>query len=503
MGNVSLLLLLLLPSLAQNTPPATGVQAPAAPIAPPAATASPLAISADLRADYLAGEPIIVNFVLANRGDAALQVPDLSARPWRVRFKLTLPTGSDQTRFTTPPATEPSTAWTIPPRGQKRVALELPSGAALSPGKYTLAVEIDLGDRVETIPARAVTLAPPRPVSGQLAADALLLERSGFQALWLHQASAGFDLYLADTDAKDPTRAARNRFLLHLDQAVDARLTAGKPGSADERYVFWPEGESALRYVRLQSGAVEGESRVLTLPWPKVNLLGQGATDAKGGLHVPVWIPGPKGGAGELRLASVDERGGLQLRKLVALPARPEGLEITVDPSGGVHVLVPRGDRLDLYTLRPDYGADLPVPGERVWTAATGATLLSARFSGLPQSETQAGGLGALVVWSQGGAVQSQWYSLASRPLQRLQGTPLAAGTSVLATLPAGTSPPGLLLKGADGSLRYQEGIASEALPSLPATWRLVRDGQGRPVLLFLKDGSGFKATALKPTPPT
>ena len=439
----SLLLLVLLPALAQPAP-TPAVAAPAqtsGATAPATGTAGALAINADLRAEYLAGEAVIVNFTLSNGGDAPLTTPDLSARPWRVRFKLTLPSGQSQTRLTTPPQTEPATTWTIAPRGQKRVALEIPSGAALSPGAYALAVEVDLGDRVETLPSRPVIIAPAKPVSGHVVADALVLERSGFQALWLHQATVGFDLYLAEADPKEPTRATRNRYLLHLDSAADARLTAGKPGDANGRYVYWPEGKNALRYVRLQAGVPEYAPRLLTLPWPVAEQLGQGATDGKGGLHIPIWIPGPKGGAGELRLASVDERGGLQLRKLLALPSRPEGLEVTVDASGGVHMLVPRGDRLDIYTLRPDYGADLPVPGERVWNAPAGATMLFARFSSLPQTDTQAGGLATLVVWLQGGAVQAQWYSLAGKPLQRLQGTALAPTSTFSGNSPNHTWP--------------------------------------------------------------
>lgn len=501
----SLLLLLLLPALAQPAPTAASTAAQAASPAGAGAgagqtQAGALAISADLRGEYLAGEPVILNFTLANGSDAPVVTPDLSARPWRVRFKLTLPSGQSQTRLSTPPQTEPANTWTIAPRGQKRVALEIPSGAALSPGSYTLAVEVDLGDRVETLAARPMVIAPARPVGGHIVADALVLERSGLQALWLHQAATGFDLYLTEADSREPTRPTRNRFLLHLDARVDARLTAGRPGDANGRYVFWPEGKNALRYVRLQAGVPEYEPRLLTLPWPVADLLGQGATDSKGGLQLPVWIPGPKGGAGELRLASVDDRGGLQLRKVLAMPARPEGLEITVDASGGVHVLVPRGEKLDLYTLRPDYGADLPVPGTRLWNAATGATMLFARFSSLPQTETQAGGLATLVVWMQGGAVQAQWYSLAGKPLQRLQGTPLASTSTLLAALPSTSGPPGLLVRDPDGGARYLEGGASTPL-SIPAEpWRLVRDTAGRPVMLDLGANGGLRGAAIKVT---
>lgn len=511
----SLPLLALLGAGVAAAEPATGAPTPSAPAtaapasadpatAPPSATApaAGLSVSADLRDEYLAGQDLLVLINLVNGGSSPVTVPDLTARPWRVKFRFTLPSGQVQNRFNTPPAQEPTASWTIPARGQKRVLLAVPSGEGLKEGSYTLAIEVDLGDRKETLPARPIRLVQAKPVSGHLAPDALLAERDGLAALWLHQATKGFDLYLATLDARAPERGARNDFLAHLEQRVDPRLTAARPGAGD-RYVVWAASDRSLGYLRIEGGRVEGAVRTLDLPWPKAELIGQGGTDARGRLHVPLWIPAPQGSGGELRLASVDERGRPQFRKMTSLPARPAQVRTVVDVAGGVNVMVMRPGLVDLYTLRPDYPDEVPVPGERLWAAEEGQELAEVRFGGIPAVEGQAGGLGALVLWRQAGVLEGQWVSLQGKALQRVPATPLAADARVLAVTPRGKEAPGLVVQPASGAARYVEGASSQGLGALPSGgWDLVRDGQARPLLLALKAKSGVEARVLTPSAP-
>ncbi len=481
---------------------APAASAPAAATSATSAPASPLSVTADLRQEYLQGQDLLVLVTLTNNGTTPLTVPDLTARPWRVKFRFTLPSGQAQNRFTTPPAQEPAASWTISARGQKRVLLEVPSGSGLKEGSYTLAIEVDLGDRKETLPARPVRISAAKPVTGFLAPDTLLNERDGVVSLWLHQASEGFDLYLAVADARAPERGARNDYLLHLDRKVQPQLTAARPGDGD-RFVLWATSERTLSYVRLQSGRVEGAPRTLDLPWPKVEIIGQGATDAKGNLHVPLWIPAPQGAGGELRLASVDARGKPQFRKMTSLSVRPAQIRTVVDVGGGVNVMVQRENLLDLYTLRPDYPDEVPIPGERLWAAEAGQQLLTARYGSVPQGEEQAGGLGVLVAWSQPGKIESQWVSLQGKALQRVPATPVAEGAQLLRLVPRGKEAPGLLLKGADSKLSYVEGSAS-ATVALPAgDWELMRDAIGRPQLVSLGAKIGVQAKPLELKTPT
>lgn len=478
--------------------PASAAEPTTSPVAATApAAASGLQVSADLRDEYLQGQPVLVMVTLTNNGDAPLTVPDLTARPWRVKFRFTLPSGQAQNRFSTPPAQEPTATWTIPARGQKRVLLEVPSGAGLKSGAYTLAIDVDLGEQKESLTARPIRIAAASPQAAQLAPDVLLNERDGMVALWVHKASAGYDLYMAVTDARAPERGERDQFLLHLDQAVEPTLTAIRSGDAD-RYVVWANSERSIGYARLRSGRVEGAARSVDLPWPKAELIGQGATQA-GNLHQPVWVPAPKGTSGELRLVSVDERGRPQLRKMTTLTARPAGVSTVVDVAGGVHVLVQREDRVDLYTLRPDYPEEVPIPGERLWVAEAGQRLETARYGSAPQSEGQAGGLAVLVAWTQASKLESQWVSLQGKSLQRLPGAALAEGARVLRVLPNGLATPGLVTRGAAGSASFTEGTTVLPLSLPSGAWEIRRDLSGRPVLLSLEPGAGVRARVLEP----
>lgn len=494
-----LILLISLLAAAGETPPATTTAAAAATAAP--ATAAGVEVSADLRDEYLFNQDIVISLTVKNNGTAPVTVADLSARPWRVRFLLTLPNGQSQARFTTPPATEPTTTWTLPPRSQRRVSLEIPSGGALNEGRWPLQIEVDLGDQKVSLPPAVIRVAPAQPVAAQLAPDPLLAGRLGLQTLWLHKAASGYDLYLTLADAKSPTRVVSNNYLDHLAAKSQPQLSAARPSDAGDRYVLWPEGEHAIRYARVQANGLRGETRLLSLPWPKVEIAGQGATDGSAGLHVPIWVPAPKGAAGELRLASADERGKPQLRKIVGLPARPPELITAVDASGAVQLLVRRGDLLDLYSLPNGYGADLPVPGKRIWAGKEGQHLLDARFGSLAASEGQAGGLAVLIAYSEAGRLQSQWLSLKGAALLTPSGTDWPTGSTLLSLLPASAGAPGLLVKTADGVTRYQEAEAQIPV-ALPERWGLVRDALGRPTLLSTVDGQGVRAALLEPRAP-
>lgn len=492
------LLLLALIAAAGETPPAT-TSAPAATSAT-APAASPLVVSADLRDEYLAGQELEVALTLQNTGTQPLTVPDLSARPWRVRFQLKMPDGKTQSRYNTPPVTEPTTSWVIAPRGQKQVLLAIPNGKVLKPGAYTVTIEVGLEPTPVTLASRAIRIAPPNPVAAHLAPDAMTADRAGLQSLWVHKGNAGFDLYLRQADPADPSKG-RDAYLLHVPSAIAPQLSSSRANDISDRYVIWPEGQDAIQYVRLQGDDLRAEPRLLRFPWPRVTLPGQPATDDRGGLHLPVWVPRPQGSGGELWLASLDERGRPVFRKAVALDAAPTRIVTAVDTGGGVHLLVHRGQVLDLYSLRPGYGEDLPLPGKRLWNPAEGQTLLDCTFGSLKQSDVAAGGLAALALWTEGGLVRGQWYSLTASTLRPTLDAAVPAGATVLRATARDTDAPGLLLRSADGALRYVEGQSAAAVSALTDPWALTRDGKGRPVILQLQGGRGVVATALTLSP--
>ena len=109
------------------------------PVAPPSRSAAPagieaasavgISVSADLRASYLTGFPVLVSLTVTNTGATAQTFPNLAARPHLVHFTTTGPKGKSE-RHTSPPEVEPTAVWTLPPGSSQRAILEIQIGRA-------------------------------------------------------------------------------------------------------------------------------------------------------------------------------------------------------------------------------------------------------------------------------------------------------------------------------------------------------------------------------------
>ena len=493
---LSLLSLSLAPALAEtpaaSAPPASEVAAPS------------LDVSADLRDEYLAGERILVTIGVRNLGASPTDFPDLASRPWLVRFLFNQDKGQSQARYTTPPSSDPGGTWSLAPRGQRRTTLLIPSGAAMRPGTYALTIEVQ-GDSgaPRQIGPNQIRIAPPRPVTGDLAPDRAATGRTLPSAVWAHKAAGGYDLYLHQAESADLRRVVGNAWLTRTKDAPDPRLTAARASDLSDRYVVWAEGDRGISYVRLQGDEIRGEVRRLEVPWPAMSVLGRGATDAEGGLHVPVWVPAPKGEGGELRVASIDERGRPTFRRAARMTTRPTRAEAIVDAAGGVQFLVQTAAGLEIYTLKTHDSEELPLAGRRLWAAQGDARLLGFEVGTLPGDESRQGGIALLIASASGGALKLGWRDLRGRELLSLPSAKWEPGDALLGLSPRGSDPAGLLVRAADGAVSYREGDATAALSSLAPHYGLLRDAEGRPVLRELIPDVGVRVTLLEPVAPT
>lgn len=489
-----LTLLLLAPApvaFAQETPP----------VVSPAAAVS---VSADLRGEYIQGEPILIRFTVNNAGADAARFSDLSRRPWLVRFDLTYPNGKQQSWFTTPPEVDPGDVWSIPPRGQKRVLLEIPSSQRLAAGNYTLTVRL-LNEGAEIVlPAHKLKIAPAAPVAGNIYDEPLGLDRSGHQVVWVHKASQGFDLYLHHADPNTPTRALGDYHLLHLDSLVRPVLTAARPEERSDRFIYWQPDERTVQYVQLQSNALRSTTpQSFRTPYPKVEIIGRGSTDTQGGLHVPLWIPAPSGSGGELRVASVRDRGGPVFRSVVRLPAKPSWVQTAVDGNGDLRLILARDGLLDLYTLRAE--GDLPASGVALYRPAKPAegeappptlTPTLARFGYRAGSAEEAGGMAVLVLLRSEVGLEARWVSLGGRELAALEGVPLAADATVIDGLNIGDTGWGALVQTGGKTLYVSPG--AEALPLSSAAGTLTRTPKGAVLSRTLRSGGPINNETLR-----
>jgi hypothetical protein len=411
-----------------------------------ATAAAEVTLSADLHAEYLSGQPVRLRIELANSSDVPVQVPDLNTRPHLVRFELVPAGGRLQTRFLTPPEEEPDNTWTLAPRGRRQVLMDLPSGRALRAGSYRLTVRIEDGDRAWSFGPRDLLIAEARPVAGRLGWESG--GRGGMQTLWVHQAAQGFDVYLHQASEKDPGRVRANHHLLHTDQVVDPILAFSPPQVRPERVVYWQSNRRTISYAKLNGTVLEGDVESFQSPHPAMELVGRGATDAQGGLHVPIWIPAPSGAAGELRVVSLKTRKEIRFRSVVRLESQPDQVETTLDAAGQLRVLVAHGMDVDLYVVPPQLQA--PAVGTRLNTRREGKVVLG-RFGVLPGGETHPGGRAVLVMTRTEPGLVATWYGFDRSVLQVQPLVKLPEGAALLDVLPAGYEPAVLLLQDETG----------------------------------------------------
>ncbi|MFT5682546.1 MAG: hypothetical protein ACI8RZ_003464 [Myxococcota bacterium] len=479
-------------------------------LAAPPAAAEPTpgaTLSADLRAEYLAGSPLLVTIEARNDTAATITLPDLSVRHDLVRFELRTPSGEMQTRRTlveSPVEKE----WSIPPRGKREVLLEIPSASTLKPGEYEIAVHFTLGAEEMALEPKTVRLSRPAPAAADLEVAALPFERSGDWTPWLHRTGDYYDLYLHRTPVSDPLGTEAEDYLTRLTSASSPSLTASRSADLADRYVVWMEGERAIGLARLQGHRLRATPRSIEAPWPKVSLAARGATAADGRLYQPLWIPAPRGTAGEIRVLSADENGSASYRKLGRYSQLPARIRTVVTDAGSALFLIIQNGHLDLYTVQPgDERAEeegLPVPGQRLIAADDPATQIQdVRFTLLPASETYAGGLAMLGLFSTSttteGGLQPRWMSLSGALITT--GAPIAIpeGAELVDFSPNGMASPGLLLRLPNKTLRYQEGPVYQNLGKLEGDVALDRtDG----VALLRRIGAPITATALKPETP-
>jgi hypothetical protein len=465
---------------------------PAAP-APAAAPAAAVTWAPQLRAEYLAGDSLRVPFLLSNPGTAAATAPDLDRRPWLIEFELDDGQGRVVKRRTTPPAEDPGGELRVGPRGQRQALLEVPLSSGVKPGGYELRVRLLGGPEPVELGRRSVRVAPPAPVAAHLPSSGG--ERGALQAVWLHRAAEGFDLYLHEVDGARPGDRGRSTHLAHLDRAVEPRLSAVRVGAASGRHVVWAHSPRGITYAQLQGGALRSAPRAVDLPWPAAEPVGQPLTDGEGDLHIPVWIPAPQGPGGELRVVVIGARGAPVFRKVSRMDARPGAVHATVDDAGAPLLLVRGAGYVDLYTLGgPATARQLPVPGHRLQSAPDGA-LLDARFGLRPGGDGNPGGLAVLVTRAQDDGLHAAWIGLGGQLLRELPTTPRPAGLPPLIdVLPAGNGAPGFRFAGG-GAAVYVEG--PRQVPAPPATAALLRDASGAVWRRELRAGEGLVSSPL------
>jgi hypothetical protein len=449
---------------------------------------SGLTLSANLRDEYLAGLPMLVELRAGNVGTTPVTTPDLGQRPHLVHFVLTSPAGKKTERYSTPPAFDTGGDWTIAPKAERAVLLEVPSSAALELGAWRLEILVGDGEKAVVMPAQKFVVSPARPVAGDPLWESSISRKSGSLIPWVHQAAGGWDVYLNQYAAGDADRLLVHHRLFRSSERIAPVLSRTQASTARSRWLYWAGHAGELRTVRLEGGRVTGSVRSLGIPWATALPLARGVSDGAGGLSLPLWVPAPKGESGSVRMMTMSQRGQVEYRMVADFASKPPIAETGVDAAGRAVLVLAHDKGLDVYRVDPTREARFPVGGARAWKAGEGWNTVGVALDALPESEGRAGGLAVVAaqllpgVETAGTQYRTLYTDLAGKLISSSAASPWN-GPALLATLlPDGYKPfrytatdtHGITLFGQAGAAPVAVGKLPPAVPWPSASgWRL------------------------------
>jgi hypothetical protein len=435
----------------------------------------------ELRDEYIHDEPMLIPISLVNPGSERIEIPDLATRPWLVEFHLVLPTGNDQVRKNATPDEDPGTRLSVTPRGQRMVLLEVPASSSLKAGEYSMEVWIRLPGETLVLPKVKLSILPAQPLAVDLSPQQHPASQTEpLPSLWLHKGLNGNDLYLHQSNGKYPTRMISDIFLFSSASVIEPTLSASRARETSSGHVVWQDGPRAVQILRLERSSTPGAPTKLELPWPRIQLVARGITSSKGELHLPMWVPAPRGAGGTMQIVRINERGEPVFERLGHFEEQPELSLSMIDDAGRPHLLLVHSGNLDRYSPRLENpsGQKLPVPGTRLMRSRVDHTVIDLQVVALPDSSNRTGALALLLTSLHEQQLHHRWISLTGSLLQE-QSTPIGE-QQVLAVVANGWGPPGLATRTAVGETVLIDQGRSYPL-SLPAKgdWQLYRSHDG------------------------
>ncbi len=340
----------------------------------------------NLRDAYLAGEPIVIEITAQNNSDDVVDIPDLGHETWRSSFTISGSKLPLQKRKNSIKDTQ--SRWKIPPRGARKTQLALPGGKALSPGKYSLSVNIDAES--ETLQEKIdIELQKAKPVNVNL------LNRGALKthAIWLQKSLEGYDLYF--------NNGQWNTYVERLSEAVHPKLSVcnkceKKAVWQKDRSIYWLDKKGAVRKIQV--------------PWPSVELIGRAAYN--GEYHVPIWAQKPKSKNGDLWLMRIDRRGQPHYHKMRSAMGKPLQISAAVTEQGNPLFLLRDDQRVELYSEAISQNRTLPLLVKRIRRIAKNEKLLDVRFGIHPEK-----GLTAWLTLANSNLVKGEWRTLGGKEI--------------------------------------------------------------------------------------
>ena len=303
------------------------------------------------------GQPIQVLIRVENLDPEPTSHPDISNRPWLVRFETIDPSGVRRQLFSTAPEQDSALTWTLQ-QGHRREALfEIPSSGTWSTGDASVSVHIE--DKLisehrfslfEVKPDHQDNHASPVDQQGEALPTLLTIHRGQHSELWLR-------------------RDGRTEYLTTADGIISPQLSVARADRRIGRWVTWSGPEGTLWALRTQLRGAQDPPFKVSLPWPDATACGRPATDGQARLVQPVCIPGPGGKNTRLIAAIVTGKGAPTIRSIAQF--QPKDLLTNVDSAGQVDLVLVRDQAIDLATLDTDNSNQRPVRLDKLWRSKT------------------------------------------------------------------------------------------------------------------------------------
>ncbi|MEC7987381.1 MAG: hypothetical protein VX278_19590 [Myxococcota bacterium] len=344
--------------------------------------ATPLSIQTDLHENYLHKQSIVIQFNIRNSSNEAVTVPDLSEQTWRTSFSLTHPDGHTDKRSNSPKSKSPE--WTLKPREQRQIRLEVPSSAGLGVGSYTLKIQIDY-EKGTYEEQRKIDIRPLKAIS----ADILTSHDSRFETLWLQQGNGQnhvysdqrpFDVYLGSTTSQKIQRILQKDIQPHY---------------------YWLEDSNLF----IQT---ERQQRI-SLGWPNAKPAGRLTKDASH-YYLPIWVPRTQ--KGDLYVAQIDAKGIPVFRKVHVASPEILGSDSLISTTHEIFYLVYTKGGVEFFKTTANEQPNFPVNSKYVLKADTDQEIKHALFQLHPEH-----GVSVFITFSVKEKLMYQWFSIHGRPL--------------------------------------------------------------------------------------
>ena len=299
------------------------------------------------------GNTIQLKIAVLNPDNEPIEFPDLSNRPWHVRFNTTDPQGQRRQLFATPPPEDTDASWTIAPGERREALFDVPTSASWSVGRATVDVVVN-GHLISTQAFELFELKPDHTDTKATPIDQI---RGPIASLFAVHNKSTTELWLS--------RSGRVDFLAEVSGKIQPELSIARADRHIGRWITWADAQGQLWGLQAELREVREAPILIRLPWPTATRCGRAGTDAKARLVMPICIAGPSGQTTQVAAAIVSGQKPPVIRAIARF--KPNDVLTNVDAAGNVDFVLVRDKAIDIAHIEAGQGHSRPSGMRQLW----------------------------------------------------------------------------------------------------------------------------------------